>query len=71
MIFEHLVKFYKVNDDASVTVQVGDKYFRCKARLDLAIALKERKEGEEMICKFGLAYVRGQGLVIQLIEVIE
>lgn len=70
MIFEHVVKFYKVNDDASITVSVGDKYYRCKARFDLAIAMKERKEGEEIVGKFGLAYVRGQGLVIQLIEVL-
>lgn len=71
MLFEQKVKFYKLNDDASITVQCGeDKYFRCKARLDIVLSMKERKQGDEMNCKFGLAYVRGQGLVLQLVEVL-
>ena len=72
MKFRHIVKFYKLNDDCTVTVQVGDQYYRCKARFDLLKALIDRgvKLGDDMECQFGIAYVRGQGMIIQLIEVL-
>lgn len=69
MVFNANVEFYKLNDDATITVKVGDdKYFRCKARLDILLKFKDVETGEKFEGKFGLAYVRGQGLVLQLIE---
>lgn len=70
MKFLETVKFYKLNDDATITVQVGDNYYRCKARLDVLLEFKGVEQGKEFLCQFGLAYVRGQGLVLQLIDVV-
>ena len=70
MLFTQKVEFYKLNDDATITVRVGDKYYRCKARFDILLKFEDNKQGEEFEGKFGLAYVRGQGLVLQLVEVL-
>lgn len=72
MKFQHVVKFYKLNDDCTVTVQVGDQYYRCKIRFELLKLLCDMdiKPGYEFTGVFGIAYVRGQGMIIQLIEVL-
>lgn len=70
MKFLETVKFYKLNDDVTITVQFGENYYRCKARLDVLLKFKDVEQGAEILCQFGLAYVRGQGLVLQLIDVV-
>lgn len=68
MCFEHFVKFYKLNDDSTITFYVDDKYFRCKAKMDILLKFVNMEKDVLLLCKFGLAYVRGQGLVLQLID---
>lgn len=70
MIFTQKANFYKLNDDSTITVKVGDKYYRCKARFDILLKFNDKTQGEEFDGKYGLAYMRGQGLVLQLVEVL-
>ena len=69
MKFRNQVKFYKVNDDCSVTVQSGDQYYRCKLRVEVLKQFMTFNQGDDVDITFGVAYVRGSGLVLQIIEV--
>lgn len=69
MKFRNVVKFYKVNDDCTVTVQCGDQYYRCKLRVEILKQLMSCKQDDDLDLTFGVAYVRGSGLVLQIIEV--
>lgn len=69
MKFRNLVKFYKVNDDCTVTVQCCDQFYRCKLRVEILKQLMSCNQGDDLDITFGVAYVRGSGLVLQIIEV--
>lgn len=75
MKFTQKVKFYRVNENNTVTVyvprpNVEDKndYFQAKARFKLLGELDELKQGTEIVGTFGLYYDKGKGLTLQLIE---
>lgn len=76
MKFTQLVQFYSVNDDGTITIGVKKDngyydYFRCKARYALMKQLDGMAKGTLLVCEFGLAYVRGSGLLLQLVEVVD
>lgn len=76
MKFTQLVQFYSVNDDGTITVGVKKDngyfdYFRCRARYSIMKQLDGTEKGTLLVCEFGLVYVRGSGLLLQLVEVVE
>lgn len=75
MRFENVVKIYGVNDDGTVTISYhnGEEYdyIRAQARFSVLKKLEELERGTDILCQFGLVYVRSRGLVLQLIEFAE
>lgn len=73
MRFEKVVKIYGVNDDGTVTISYENDngkydYIRASARYSVLKGLETLERGTDIICQFGLVYVRSRGLVLQLIE---
>ena len=74
MKFTENVHFYCVNEDNTVTIYFIDEsgikqFYRCAARFKLLTQIEDYAKDTELTCVFGLAYVRGRGLVLQLIDV--
>ena len=73
MRFEKLVKIYGVNDDGTVTIsyETDNKkydYIRAQARFNVLKELEKLDRGTDIQCEFGIVYLRGRGLVLQLIS---
>lgn len=75
MKFTQSIHFYGVNDDNTVTFYVLDEqnqkqFFRASARFKLLGELDEMEKEIELLATLGVAYVRGKGLMLQIIEVV-
>ena len=73
MKFTKLVSLYRINDDNTVTVkyQEGDGepiYYRCCARLHILLELSKLDTDTPIEANFGLAYVKGKGLTLQIVS---
>ncbi|MBO5947722.1 hypothetical protein J6Q66_02670 [bacterium] len=76
MKFTKVINFYSVNEDNTVTFYFDDEngnrqFYRASARFKLLAFLDEFEKDTLINCEFGLAYVRGKGLVLQLIRVLD
>lgn len=75
MKFTETINFYGVNEDNTITFYCYDddgskQFYRATARFKLLAQLDEYNKDTLLNCEFGLAYVRGKGLILQLINVI-
>lgn len=76
MKFTEKINFYGVNEDNTVTFYCYDEngnkqFYRASARFKLLAQLDEFEKDTLINCEFGLAYVRGKGLILQLISVVD
>ena len=76
MKFSQLIHFYGVNEDNTVTFYVLDdnsqkQFYRSNARFKLLGELDGYDKDTALNVEFGLAYIKGKGLVLQLIRVFD
>lgn len=75
MKFTHKCWLYGVNEDNTVTFYITDDtgkalYYRANARLKILTELDELDRDTELNLEFGVAYVRGKGLTLQIVKVL-
>lgn len=76
MKFTQKIKIYGVNDDNTVTFYVekedgGKDFYRANARFKLLGDLDEYEKDTELLVILGVAYMRGKGLILQIVEIVK